>query len=190
MTPGNEFAYNPALHFTRLLADRLQGLPPPARERFGERPLTTLWESDCNLIAMDEAIAQDRRAMTTFADDLFAALADIVTRLIVNHPSLCRTYGFFELAARVWRESVGVDHEKKVRWTVAYLDRIGHWLGSQGITNLLDPISPAKQLLKTFQAAQSRVPKQVFLARWCPQWMLRMTPTTGPICVCNSFIKC
>lgn len=168
MTPDNEFAYNPALHLTRLLADHLQGLPQPARQRFGERPLTALWESARNLIAMDEAIAHDRQALTTFADNLFAALADIATRLTVNHPSLCRTYGFFELAARVWREALGGNHEQKVRWTVEYLDRIGHWLGGQGITNLLDPLSPAEQLLKTFKAAQSRIPKRVFLARWYP----------------------
>lgn len=168
MTPDNEFAYNPALHLTRLLADRLQGLPPPARQWFGERPLTALWESARNLITMDEAIAQDRQALTTFADDLFAALADIAVLLTVNHPSLCGTYGFFELAARVWREAEGDDHEQKVRWTVDFLDRIGHWLGGQGITNLLDPLSPAEQLLKTFKAAQSRIPKKVFLARWYP----------------------
>lgn len=168
MTPDNEFTYNPALHLTRLLADRLQGMPPPARQRFGERPLTTLWESARNLIAIDEAIAQDRQALTTFADDLFAALSDIVTRLTVNHPSLCRTYAFFELATRVWREAVGDEHEQKVCWTVDYLDRIGHWLGGQGITNLLNPLSPADQLLKTFKAAQSRIPKRVFLARWYP----------------------
>lgn len=168
MTPENEFAYNPALHFTRLLVDRLQGLPIPARKRFGDRPLTALWESARNLIAMDEAIARDRETLTAFADDLFAALADIATRLTVNQPSLCGTYGFFELAARVWREAAGGDHEQRVRWSVEYLDRIGHWLGSQGITNLLDPLSPAKQLLETFKAAQSRIPKRVFLARWYP----------------------
>ncbi len=168
MTPDNEFAYNPSLHLTRLLVDQLQGLPQPVRERFGERPLTALWESARNLIAMDEAIAQDRQTLTTFADDLFAALADIATRLTVNHPSLCRTYGFFELAARVWREAVGDDHEQKVCWTVDYLDRIGHWLGSQGITSLLGPLSPAEQLLKTFKAAQSHIQKRVFLARWYP----------------------
>lgn len=168
MTPDKEFAYNPALHLTRLLADRLRGLPRPARQRFGERPLSTLWESARNLIAMDEAIAQSRQALTNFADDLFAALADIATQLNVNHPSLCGTYGFFELAARVWREAEGGDHEQKVRWTAAYLDRIGHWLGDQGITNLLDPLSPADQLLRIFRAAQSRIPKRVFLARWYP----------------------
>lgn len=168
MTPDNEFAYNPALHLTRLLVNQLQGLSQPARQRFGERPLTALWESARNLIAMDEAIAQDRQALTAFADDLFAALADITTRLTVDHPSLCRTYGFFELAARVWREAVGNDHDQKVRWAVDYLDRIGEWLGGQGITSLLDPLSGAEQLLNTFKAAKSRMPKRVFLARWYP----------------------
>ncbi|WP_027600717.1 MULTISPECIES: hypothetical protein [Pseudomonas] len=168
MTPDNEFAYNPALHLTRLLADRLRGLPQPARQRFGERPLTTLWESARNLISMDETIARDRQTLTSFADNLFAALADIATQLTVNHPSLCKTYSFFELAARVWREAEGQDHEQKVRWTVNYLDRLSRWLGGQGITNLLDPLSPAEQLLKTYKAAQSRVPKRVFLARWYP----------------------
>ena len=168
MTADNEFAYNPELHLTRLLANQLQGLPEPARQRFGERPLTALWESARNLIAMDTAIAQDRQTLTDFAANLFAGLSDITTRLTVDHPSLCGTYGFFELAARVWREAQGVDHEQKVRWTVEYLDRIGHWLGSQGITNLLNPLSPAEQLLETFKAAQSRIPKRVFLARWYP----------------------
>lgn len=168
MTPDSEFAYNSALHLTRLLADRLRGLHQPARQRFGERPLTALWESARNLIAMDETIVQNRQILTAFADDLFAALADIATRLTVNHPSLCGTYGFFELAARVWREAVGDNHDQKVRWSVDYLDHIGHWLGSQGIINLLDQLSPAEQLLKTFKAAQSRIPKRVFLARWYP----------------------
>lgn len=168
MTPDNEFAYNPALHLTRLLADRLQGLPQPARQRFGERPLTALWESARNLIGLDAAIVQDRASLTAFANDLFAALADISTQLTVNHPSLCGTYGFFELAARVWRESEGNDHDQKVRYAVGYLDRIGNWLGGQGITNLLNPLSPAEQLLEIFKAAQSRIPKRVFLARWYP----------------------
>lgn len=133
MTPDNEFAYNPALHLTRLLSDRLQNLTPQARQRFGEHPLTALWESARNLIAMDETIAQSRQTLTVFVDNLFSALADIAILLTVNHPSLCRTYGFFELAARVWHDAEGDNYEQKVRWSVGYLDRIGHWLGGQGI---------------------------------------------------------
>ncbi len=168
MTGDKEFAYNPALHLTRLLVAWLQGLPQPARQRFGERPLTALWESARNLIAMDESITKDRETLTRFAEDLFSAMADIVTRLTVDQPSFCRTYGFFELVARIWYEAVGGDYEQKVRWSVDCLDRIGRWLGAQGITSLLNPLSPAEQLLKTFKAAQSRIPKRVFLARWYP----------------------
>jgi hypothetical protein len=168
MTPENEFAFNPALHLTRLLVNRLQGLTPQVRQRFGDRPLTALRESANSLIAMDGAIAQDREALTNFADDLFAGLSDIVTCLTATHPSLCATYGFFELAARIWREANGDDHEQKVRWAVDYLNRIGLWLGGQGITSLLNPLSPVEQLLETFKAAQMRIPKRVFLARWYP----------------------
>ena len=168
MTPDNEFSYSRELHLTRLLANQLKGLPEPTRRRFGERPLTALWESARNMINMDAAIARDRQTLTSFANDLFAGLSDIVTQLEVNHPSLCKTYGFLELAALVWHEENGEDHEKKVRRTVDCLDRIGHWLGDHGITNLLNPVSPAQQLLETFKVAQSRIPNRVFLARWYP----------------------
>lgn len=168
MTPDNEFAYSPELHLTRLLCRRLNNLPDPARQRFGVRPLTSLWEAARNLVQMDPAIAESRAALTALADDLFAALADILTRLTVRHPSLCQTYAFLELAARVWRESVDDTHDAKVNAAVNLLDRIGLWLGAEGITSLLNPLSPAKQLLETYKAAQQRVPKRVFLARWYP----------------------
>lgn len=168
MLPDNEFSYSPELHLTRLLANHLDGLPAPTRAKFGERPLTALWESARNLIAMDPTIAQDRATLTEFAATLFAGLSEISVQLTVNHPSLCRTYGFFELAARVWQETAGDTHEEKVQGSVAVLDRLGHWLGGQGITNLLNRLSPAEQLLETFKAAQNRIPKRVFLARWYP----------------------
>ncbi len=168
LTPDSEFAYNPALHLTRLLHNRLKGLAPLARERFGDRPLTALWESSRNLIAMDKTIAVNIQTLTSYADELFVALQDIATRLTVFHPSLCSTYGFFELAARIWRGANGSNHEQKIVWTVNYLDRIGNWLGDQGIIGLLNPLSPSEQLLNTFEAAQSRTPKKVFLARWYP----------------------
>lgn len=168
MTPDVEFDYSPDLHLTRLLADRLRGMPTPARQRFGDKPMTALWDSAHNLISMDAAIAQDRQTLTAFADQLFAGLTDVVTQLTVNQPSLCRTHSFIELAARVWREAEGNEHEQKVRYTVDYLDRIGNWLGRQGITNLLNPLSPAQQLLETFKASQLHIPKHIFLARWYP----------------------
>ena len=166
MLPDNEFAYSPELHLTRLLCDHLRGLPTPTRLKFGDRPLSALWESAGNLVAMDPEIARDRQTLTTFAEELFAGLSEIAIRLTNNHPSLCRTYGFFELAARVWKEAKGENHEEKVAASVALLDRMGGWHGTEGITNLLNRLSPAEQLLETFKAAQTRIPKRVFLARW------------------------
>ena len=93
MTADNEFAHSPELHLTRLLAEHLHGLPAPIRRRFGERPLTALWESGRNLIAMDPSIAQDRGTLQTFATDLFAALTDIATKLADEQPSLAQRTG-------------------------------------------------------------------------------------------------
>lgn len=168
MTPDNEFSYSPELHLTRLLCKNMNSLPQPAKQRFGVRPLTALWEAARNLIKMNPEIAESRTTLTIFSDQLFAALSDILTRLTVQQPSLCQTYAFLELAARVWRESPGDEHEQKVNAAIYLLDRIGQWLGTEGITSLLNPLSPAKQLLETFKAAQQRVPKRVFLARWYP----------------------
>ena len=167
MTPDNEFNYCPELYLTRLLSVKLRGLPEPAQERFGKRPLTVLWEAARNLIAVDETIVENRTALEDFANDLFAGLSDIMVRLTINHPSLCKTYSFLELAARIWRES-GETHDERVNMSVQTLDRIGRWLGSEGITGLLNPASPAQQLLTTFKAAQNRIPRKVFLARWYP----------------------
>jgi hypothetical protein len=101
----------------------LQGLPQPARERFGERPLTVLWEAVRNLVALDETIAASRGALETFADDLFAGFSDILVRLTVNHPSLCKTHSFLELAARIWRETTGTHEER-------YPCLCRHWIAS------------------------------------------------------------
>jgi hypothetical protein len=167
MTPENEFNYSPELYLTRLLAKKMEGLPQPARDRFGTRPLAALWDAACNLIAMDTAIAESKQAIDQFAEDLFAGLADIMVRLTVNHPSLCKTYSFLELTSRIWNEAPG-NHEERVNFSVQLLDRIGKWLGNEGITGLLNPSSAAEQLLTTFKAAQNRIPKKVFLARWYP----------------------
>lgn len=168
MTPEKEFNYSPELYLTRLLSKKLQGLPQPAQERFGIQPLTALWEAARSLIAIDDSIVESKESLEQFAEELFSGLSDIMVRLTVNHPSLCKTYSFLELAARVWRENNEGDHEDRVNKTVQTLDRIGKWLGDEGITGLLNPSSAAEQLLITFKAAQSRIPRKVFLARWYP----------------------
>jgi len=121
MTPDNEFAYSPELHLTRLLCERLGNLPEPAQQRFGVRPLTSLWKTARNLIQMDPAIAESREALIGFSNNFFAALSDILTRLTVRQLSLCRTYAFLELAARVWKETSGESHDLKINAAVTLL---------------------------------------------------------------------
>lgn len=168
MTADDEFAYNPELHLTRLLQQRLLAMPQLTQTKFGNRPLTSLWDSARNLISMNSAIAADRATITAFADTLFGALSEIVVKLNDGQPSLCRTYSFFELAARVWEQSASDDANERVRLSVDLLNRMGHWLGTEGIVSLLNQLSPAEQLLETFKAAQLRIPRRVFLARWYP----------------------
>jgi hypothetical protein len=168
MSADDEFAYNPTLHLTRLLKRYLGAAPAVIRDKFGQRPLTSLWDSARNIIAIDPAVTADRMTLTAKADELFGALSEIVVRLTDDQPSLCKTYSFFELAARVWREAPGADQHERVRSTVDMLSRMGRWLGGEGILSLLNQLSPAEQLLETFKAAQSRIPRRVFLARWYP----------------------
>lgn len=168
MTPDSEFAYSPALHMTRLLSERLRRLPEPARNRFGIEPYTALWEIAQNLIAIDPSIRESRNALTDFTNNLFAGLVDILPCLYTSNPLLCQTHDFLDLVARVWWKAPGDDHNSKVKQTVEKLDHLGKWLGDQGITNLLNPLSPAAQLLETFEAVQNRIPKRLFLARWYP----------------------
>lgn len=168
MTPDNEFSYSPELHLTRLLSEKLSGLPDRARNRFGDRPRTTLWDAARHMIAMDTNIAENRDTLTSFADELFAALVDILPRLSATNPNLCQAREFLDLAALVWCEGPEENHDSKVEFAVQKLDRIGKWLGSQGITSLLSQRSPASHLLEIFNAVQNRVPKKLFLARWYP----------------------
>ena len=63
-TADDEFADSPELHLTRLLFNWLQNQPEQARQCFGKRPRTALWESACNLVIMDETIVRSRQTLT------------------------------------------------------------------------------------------------------------------------------
>ena len=173
MTPENEFAFSPDLHFTRLLRDGLLKLPEPVQTRLGNRPLTSLRGAVRGLLDIDSAVAKDLTTLKSYSKNLLAALSDIVTRLEPNHPSLCKAEFFIELAARVWKVSPDVDHNARVTAAVSYLEHLAAWLGKDGLVELKEGRSLSKQVLDIFSAVRTRIPKRVFLARWYP------TPNDG-----------
>lgn len=90
-------------------------------------------------------------------------------RLEPSHPSLCKAEFFIELAARVWKVTPdGGDHNTRVGAAVAYLEQLATWLGKDVLVELKEGRSLSKQVLDIFAAVRTRMPKQVFLARWYP----------------------
>jgi len=169
MPPEKEFAYSPDLHFTRLLRDDLLKLPEPVRSRLGNRPLTSLRGAVRGLLDMDPAVVKDLVTLKDYSKALVAALSDIVTRLEPSQPSLCKAEFFIELIARVWKASAGDgDHNARVNAAVAELEQLANWLGRDGLMELKEGRSLSKQVLDIFSAVRTRIPKNVFLARWYP----------------------
>lgn len=98
-----------------------------------------------------------------------AALSDVVTRLEPSQPALCQAQFFIELVARVWKVAPGgADHNARINATVAELDQLAGWLGKDGLIELKEGQSLSKQVLDIFTAVRTRIPKNVFLARWYP----------------------
>jgi hypothetical protein len=169
MTPENEFAFSPDLHFTRLLRDGLLKLPEPVQTRLGNRPLTSLRCAVCGLLDIDPTVAKDLPTLKKYSKALLAVLNDVVTRLEPSQPSLCKSEFFIELAARVWKAtSDEADHTLRVNETVSYLGQLATWLGKDGFVELKEGCSLCKQLLDIFGTVRKRIPKRIFLARWYP----------------------
>jgi len=169
MKPEQEFTFSPDLHFTRLLRDGLLKLPEPVQTRLGNRPLTSLRGAVRGLLDIDPAVMKDLQTLKKYSKSLLAAVSDIVTRLEPSHPSLCKSEFFIELAARVWKTTPdGGDHNSRVNAAVRYLEQLAAWLGRDGLIELKEGRSLSKQLLDIFTVVRTRLPKQVFLARWYP----------------------
>ena len=169
MTPEKEVAFSPDLHFTRLLRDGLLKLPEPVQTRLGNRPLTSLRGAVRGLLDIDPAVIKDLQTLKKYSKSLLAAVSDIVTRLEPRHPSLCKSEFFIELAARIWKTTPDDDdHNSRVNAAVRYLEQLATWLGRDGLVELKEGQSLSKQLLDIFSVIRTRLPKQVFLARWYP----------------------
>ena len=169
--PHIEFAFSPALHFTRLLDEKIRALPEPARSRLGGRPLAMLSAAARELIHTFPERTNSLQNLTAYAEEITAALDDICTHLHAEAPDLCRAGYFIELASHVWGKTAQPDkpHPKRLAEAVAYLRDMNRWIGSDGMLNLSPERALGRQLIEIYDTVRSRVPKKIFLARWYPR---------------------
>jgi hypothetical protein len=169
--PHIEFAFSPALHFTRLLDQKIRALPEPARSRLGGRPLAMLSAAARELIHTFPERSNSVENLTAFADEITGALDDVCTHLHAEAPDLCRAGYFIELASHVWGKTALPDkpHPQRLDEAVTYLRDMNRWIGSDGMLNLCPEKPLGRQLIEIYDTVRSRVPKKVFLARWYPR---------------------
>lgn len=168
--PHLEFAFSPALHLTRLLDAGIRALPEPARTRLGGRPLAQLSLAAKELVRAYPSKAFDLRALTSFAEEIVAAINDVSTQLHSQDPGLCRSEYFIELVTHIWirSESTENDHAQRLSETISDLSDMARWVGADGILELTPRKPLGKQLIDIYDEVRSRIPKKVFLARWYP----------------------
>lgn len=168
-TAQQEFDNDPTLHLTRLLRDKIDGLSEIHKERLGGRPLTSLNEIAKALLLINTDIKNNKTLMEQYADNLFAAITEFLTRLWHSFPQLCRAEYFIELAASVWAKYVDVhDNTERINKSVEYLENLGDWIGEEGFVSIEGKKSLALQLLQVYESVKNKIPKKVFLARWYP----------------------
>src|ERR1051325_10008692 len=168
MPPAKEFAFNPALHLTRLLHEKFSHLPEPARSRLGSRPLSSLSTAARELLQAYPTKKADLAALEAFANEVVGALADLCARLGGGTADICGTEYFVELAGHVWMEAPGTRHADKLRHSEKRLQQLAGWLGHDGLRGLQSNRPLGRQLLDIFAAVEKRTPKNLFLARWYP----------------------
>jgi hypothetical protein len=168
-TLDEEFSTDPPLHLTRLIKEKVDGMPQVQRSRLGDTPATMLNSAASAMVAQDSSLSQNRQNMATFADAMSGAITDILSRLPTTYPELCKADYFIELASLAWGETdQAIGQESRINQAVATLAGMGRWLGRDGMHNIQSKRSIAQQLFEIYRSLQSRIPKRVFLARWYP----------------------
>jgi hypothetical protein len=168
MPAAKEFAFNPALHLTRLLHEKFTGLHEPARGRLGSRPLSALSIAARELLQAYPAKKADLAALEAFANELVGALADLCARLDGSNADICATEYFVELAGHVWMQAPGTTHKAKLPHAQKRLEQLAGWLGHDGLRGLQSERPLGRQLLDIYAEVEKRKPKNLFLARWYP----------------------
>lgn len=169
MPAHQEFAFAPALHFTRLLDEKLRALPEPARSRLGGRSLSRLSIAAKELLHSYPAKAANLDTAEDFADEITASLLDLCTHLHADFPDFCAADYFIELATHVWmRSDDGKPHDQRLALSRDYLRDMARWMGTDGLRGLTTGKPLGRKLTEIYDAVRSRIPKKVFLARWYP----------------------
>lgn len=169
MLPEQEFAFAPALHFTRLLDQRLRSLHPSARERLGGRALAQISAMAKELIQTYPARATTQQELERFAGEIYAAVDDVCTHLHAEFPDFCQADYFIPMAAHVWmRHASTATHAERLAQVRTYLAGMARWMGRDGLRRLSANRSLGQQLTEIYDSVLSRVPTKVFLARWYP----------------------
>lgn len=168
MPAPKEFAFNPALHLTRLLHEKLSHLPEPARSRLGSRPLAALNTAARELLHAYPNKKADLATLEAFANEIVGALTDLCARLDGGTADICRTDYFVELAGHIWMEAPGTRHADKLRHSERRLEQLAGWLGHDGLRGLQSNRPLGRQLLDIYAEVEKRTPKNLFLARWYP----------------------
>lgn len=109
----------------------------------------------------------DLASLNAFADDLFNGLGEIIPNLDQINPALCDAEYFLDLVARVWQNTPG-EPPARIREAIRFLSGLGEWLSQHDMIGM-NPRAPfAQQILDIYARVLSRVPRNVFLARWYP----------------------
>lgn len=169
MLAAQEFAFNPNLHFTRLLHEKFAGLPEPARSRLGTRPVSSLASAAKEMLHTYPEKKVDLATLEAFANELVGALNDLCSRLSANQADLCRAEYFVELATHVWMQTPVAAHDERLANAHNYLEQMANWLGQDGMRDLRSDEPLGRQLLRVYEEVRKRIPKKVFLARWYPK---------------------
>jgi hypothetical protein len=168
MPADKEFAFNPALHLTRLLVNGFGHLPEPARSRLGNRPRSVLANAAKEMLTAYPAKKKDLATLQAFAQEIVGALNDLCNRLWPNCTDFCQSEFFIELAAHTWMKQTGANHEEHLQAAVRFLEQMSGWLGHEGLRKLQSGQPLGKQLLDVYEEIRKRIPQKVFLARWYP----------------------
>jgi hypothetical protein len=170
MPAQREFNFAPALHFTRLLDEKIRALPGSAKTRLGGRSLARLSVAAKELLRSYPARTIDLAAAENFAEEIREALLDLSTHLHADFPDFCAADYFIELATHVWmRTKPEALHAERLSLTREYLRDMAKWMGTDGLRGLKTEIPLGRQLTEIYDAVRSRVPKKAFVARWYPK---------------------